>query len=268
MSEFAFSGLGLNPHFGTPLSPGIVTRRGSPAARRRAAPSSVCRSDGACGARYRHRRVVPHPGGVLRAGRLQADRRSHSARRSGAAVDDARLGRFDRPLGGLLRGARRDPRRALACRRPACVRPPGCGWRRRRITSLTAWTRTVEAGFDAAIASLRSRRRDDRSDHDSGARHDSRDQRQGRVRRGRELRLAPSAARDPGCAVRSTSDRARPARRRAERGGFHRPPAGPRRADRRRRARESRATTRWCCRRCRRSRRVWTRSTTTPTMGG
>jgi aspartyl-tRNA(Asn)/glutamyl-tRNA(Gln) amidotransferase subunit A len=44
MSEFAFSGLGLNPHFGTPR-PG-----------------------------HRHRRLLPHPGGAVRRGGLQADR--------------------------------------------------------------------------------------------------------------------------------------------------------------------------------------------------
>ena len=46
-----------------------------------------CRRHGAWRARHRHGRLVPHPGGVLRHHRLQADRAARADRRRRAAID-------------------------------------------------------------------------------------------------------------------------------------------------------------------------------------
>jgi aspartyl-tRNA(Asn)/glutamyl-tRNA(Gln) amidotransferase subunit A len=73
MSEFAFSGLGLNPHFGTPRSPYRRDVPGAPDRRRLVVQRGGLRGrrDGGRRARHRHRRVDPHPGRAVRAHGLQ-----------------------------------------------------------------------------------------------------------------------------------------------------------------------------------------------------
>ena len=75
MTEFAFSGLGLNPHFGTPASVRsfgasysrwIVVRCGN----------FRLRWHGSGRDRHRHRRLGENTGGPLRSRRFQADRRA------------------------------------------------------------------------------------------------------------------------------------------------------------------------------------------------
>ena len=73
MTEFAYSGVGLNPHYGTPLCVydratgripgGSSVRRGGLSRRR----------DLRCRYRHRYRWVIPHPGGVQRHCRVEAD---------------------------------------------------------------------------------------------------------------------------------------------------------------------------------------------------
>ena len=99
MTEFAFSGLGINPHYGTPLSPwdraaGRIPGGSSSGHRGRGGGRH-----GGGRAGHRYRRVLPHPGGVLRRGRLQADGAAGADRRRAAAGAEPRLrsGRWRRP---------------------------------------------------------------------------------------------------------------------------------------------------------------------------
>ena len=77
MTEFAYSGLGLNPHYGTPANP---WRRAAAHPRR----LLVGGGGGGCGRdvpgqrRQRHRGLCTHPGGAVRYHRLQADRAPHA----------------------------------------------------------------------------------------------------------------------------------------------------------------------------------------------
>ena len=107
MTEFAYSGIGINPHYGTPREPlGPRRSAASPAAPPRARRS---RSPTAWRwrARHRHRRLLPDPGRALRHRRLQADRsaacRSTAACRSRSRSTARAAGAQRR----LLRGARR-----------------------------------------------------------------------------------------------------------------------------------------------------------------
>ena len=111
MVEFAFSGLGVNPHYGTPLSPWdrktgaaagrvVLGRRG-----RRRRPYGLRRAgDG-------YRRVLPGAGGAVRRGRLQADGAAGADHRRAAAVALARFGRAAGPQRRLLRPAGRGHQR-------------------------------------------------------------------------------------------------------------------------------------------------------------
>ena len=94
MTEFAFSGIGANPHFGTP---GIrATARACPAARRPAPPRRR-RRHVRHRHRHRHRRLGTHSGGVMRPRRLQAEPATRPDRRRVSAELDARFDRPDRP---------------------------------------------------------------------------------------------------------------------------------------------------------------------------
>src|SRR5450830_1201190 len=72
MSEFAFSGLGLNPHYGTPRNP-LDTERG-------------CGGSG-----YGYRRLDPYSFRVLRINRFQANGTSCESAGGGAVVDNLGL---------------------------------------------------------------------------------------------------------------------------------------------------------------------------------
>jgi hypothetical protein len=70
MVEFAFSGVGINPHYGTPVNPADPATPASRAARR---PARPCRWPPAqrWSGWVRHGRLHPHPGSTLRHRRLQ-----------------------------------------------------------------------------------------------------------------------------------------------------------------------------------------------------
>ena len=108
---------------------------------------------------HRYRRVVPHPGGVLRHRRLQADRAAGADRRRAAAGAQPGLGRAAGAVGGLLRGDRRGAGRCAAGRCRCRRRWPGCGWRCRRTWCWTAWTMRSPTAFDRALAALADGRR-------------------------------------------------------------------------------------------------------------
>ena len=112
MTEFAFSGVGINPHYGTPgqcRRPRARAGRLDLGRRGRGGRPHVRDRD-----RQRYRRLDPHPGGAERHRRLQAEQATHSDRRRLSALLHAR---FDRADGahrrGLRGGGRRDGGRGL-----------------------------------------------------------------------------------------------------------------------------------------------------------
>jgi hypothetical protein len=117
MTEFAFSGVGLNPHYDTPRNPYAPPAgcRAAPIGRRRVGHGR----HGGRGTRHRHRRFMPHSGGGLRDRGLQADRQADSDRRRAAAVVHPRFGGTTGANGCLLRGARCRDGRRRAERSPA-----------------------------------------------------------------------------------------------------------------------------------------------------
>ena len=125
MTEFAFSGVGINPHYGTPGNPSTA-ERAFPAARPRARRSRSPTAWPSVGDRHRYRRLGAHSGGAVRHRRVQADAEARAARRRRAAVDDARFGRPAGPQRRLLRGHRR----VMAGEPPTLPQPhrpsPGC----------------------------------------------------------------------------------------------------------------------------------------------
>ena len=79
MTEFAFSGVGANPHFGTPGNPrDRRARAGRLVVRRRGRRRRRHRRDRD---RHRYRRLGAHPGGAMRHRRLQAEPAAHPDRR-------------------------------------------------------------------------------------------------------------------------------------------------------------------------------------------
>ena len=74
MTEFAFSGLGINPHYDTPRNPYDRKTGRIPGGSSSGAAVSVTDGMAMRGARHRHRRLLPHSGGAVRDRRLQADR--------------------------------------------------------------------------------------------------------------------------------------------------------------------------------------------------
>ena len=105
MTEFAYSGVGANPHFGTPGNPADRTRvpGGSIVGRRgRRRRRHVRHRD-----RQRHRRLDAHPGRALRHRRLQAEPPARADDGRVSAVVHARFHRPDGALGAGLRQRRR-----------------------------------------------------------------------------------------------------------------------------------------------------------------
>src|SRR5262249_19452036 len=93
MTEFAFSGLGLNPPSqpaAQPYARKAGPHRGGLGGGRRFWGEG---EKGGGGPGPHPGRPLPHPGGAVRPGRLQADRQSHPDRRHHAAVADPRLDR-------------------------------------------------------------------------------------------------------------------------------------------------------------------------------
>ena len=105
MTEFAFSGVGANPHFGTPGNPRDRARvpGGS------SAGAAVAVADGMCeiADRHRHRRLGAHSGGAVRPGRLQAEPAARADRWRVSVELHARLDRPDRAQRRRLRQGRR-----------------------------------------------------------------------------------------------------------------------------------------------------------------
>ncbi len=83
--EFAFSGLGVNPHFGTPKSPWDRATGRLPGGSSSGAGVAAADGMGFAALGTGHRRVVPHPGRAVRCGGLEADREARADRRHPAA---------------------------------------------------------------------------------------------------------------------------------------------------------------------------------------
>ena len=122
MTEFAFSGVGMNPHYGTPGNPADRARvpGGSSVGRARSpSPTACARSRSAPTPAAR----LPHPGGALRRRRLQAEQVSRADRGRVSALLHARLDRAARAHGrGLRRGRRRDGGRGAVGARARAAR--------------------------------------------------------------------------------------------------------------------------------------------------
>ena len=101
MTELAYSGIGLNPHFGTPLNPNDRATPRSPGGSSSGCGAAVAGAAGALRRRFRHRRVGAHSGRLQRRRRLQDQHRPHRRDRAGAAGAELR---HDRPAGALGRG--------------------------------------------------------------------------------------------------------------------------------------------------------------------
>ena len=102
MTEFAYSGIGINPHYGTPKGAWQRDVGHVPGGSSSGARGLGRRRHGAWRARHRHRRLLPDSGGLQRHRRLQADAAPGAARRRGAAVVHARQ---HRPAGAQRRSA-------------------------------------------------------------------------------------------------------------------------------------------------------------------
>ena len=119
MSEFAFSGVGINPHHGTPANAATAALDPTPRI-----PGGSTSGGAVVGgqrrglgrARLGHRRLDPHPGGAAGPGRLQEHRAAGADRRRHPAVDHAGHRLRHHPLG--------------ARRRRCCTRCwPSAAWR-------------------------------------------------------------------------------------------------------------------------------------------
>ena len=111
MTEFAFSGLGINPHYGTPRSPWDRASAAHPRRQFVGHRGVGRRRHGRRRSRHRHRRIMPHSRRVLRHRRLQADRATRADHRSAATGAEPGLGRTAGAKRCVLRGDRRDPGR-------------------------------------------------------------------------------------------------------------------------------------------------------------
>ena len=220
MSEFAFSGVGFNPHYGTPGNP--ADRKRVPGGSSSGAAVSVGRPHGGGGARHRHRRLGAHSRRRVRHHRLQADGAARADRRRGAALDLARFDRPARQLGRVLRhrrcGVRRraDRRaRARAAGRPALRRSHALRDGRPRSRR--------RQGLRAGAEGAGGQRREGRADRPAAAQRAADDQRQGRLRRVRGLCLAQGADRPPRQRTTTSWSRRASARQGDERRRLYRP---------------------------------------------
>ena len=154
MTEFAFSGLGINPHYGTPLSPWDRAAGRIPGGS--SSGTAVAVADGMAVAG-----LGTDTGGSCRipaafcgvVGYKPTARRVPIAGRTAAGAKP----RFGRPAGAqrrLLRGHRRGAggRDARGARRRP--RSPACGWRCRRTSVLDGLDATVATAFARALSVL------------------------------------------------------------------------------------------------------------------
>ena len=154
MTEFAYSGLGINPHYGTPRSPYDRAAGRVPGGSSSGAAVSVAdgMAHGALGTDTGGSCRIP--GSLLRHHRLQADRAARADRRRGAAVLHAR---FDRPAGahrGLLRGDGCRHGRGGGANGYACVCVSRCACSCRRRSCSISSTATCRQRFEAALSRL------------------------------------------------------------------------------------------------------------------
>ena len=153
MTEFAFSGLGINPHYGTPCSPWDRAARRIPGGSSSGTAVAVSRRHGGRRSGHRYRRLLPHPGGVLRCCRLQAHRAPRADHRGAAAV--AEVG-----FRGTARTGARAVRRSMRCwrvrhrRMPVAAELSGLRLSVPSNVVLDGMDATVSSAFDRALATL------------------------------------------------------------------------------------------------------------------
>ena len=106
MTEFAFSGLGINPHYGTPCSPWDRASRTHSRRQFLGHRGVGLRRYGGRRSGHRYRRLLPHSGGVLRHRRLQAHRAPRADHRGAAAGAESGFRGTARTECRVLRGDR------------------------------------------------------------------------------------------------------------------------------------------------------------------
>jgi len=260
MTEFAFSGIGWNPHYGTPLNPFdprgradsrrlVVGRRGF--GRRRHVRSRD---------RHRHRRLGPHPGGAVRHQSASSRRRAGCRPRAACRCPSAsiRSGRWPNSVAccALVDAV-------LAGEAPSIPAAPPVGGMRllaQQSYVLEDMDRPVARAYERALGRLT----------DAGARITflsvellnqlARDQCPWRPRRRRSLALASRPAGRQGRGLRPAGARAHRARRTHGGGGLYRGAAPARAVPGRPSRRSSSPMTRSSCRPRRSSPRPWPRS--------
>ena len=153
MTEFAFSGVGINPHYGTPGNP--YDRKRIPGGSSSGAAVSVGGRAMRRRDRNRYRRLGAHPVGALRPRRLQADAETRAARWRVPAVDDARFDRASCQQRRLLRDHRCDHGGRGAGRAGRRWGPPGCdsAFRAARISSMSSMPKSPPASSALAPCS-------------------------------------------------------------------------------------------------------------------
>ena len=156
MTEFAFSGLGINPHYGTPANPWDRERRRIPGG----SSSGAAPSRSPTG--WRMARSAPTPAAPAGSPRRSAASSGFKptqarvpARRDGPALDDARRGRRARPQRRLLRDARRAARAATEPPAAAAARAPAAAGGRRGTTSSRTPSRRCSRRSSARSAGSR-----------------------------------------------------------------------------------------------------------------
>ncbi len=149
MTEFAYSGIGINPHYGTPKSVWNRSVGHVPGGSSSGAAVSIADRHGPWRARHRYRRLLPDSGGLQRHRRLQAD--ASAACRSTAACRcrfrSTALGRWRAPSAAARCWTPCSPMKP--CSRCSRARSRACGLRcrpRSRSTiSTTRWRRRSSA---------------------------------------------------------------------------------------------------------------------------
>ena len=157
MTEFAFSGLGLNPHYGTPRNPWDRQTGRIPGGSSSGAAVSVADGMAAAAIGTDTGGSVRIPSALCGLDRLQADGAARADRGLLSAVGDARFDRAAGALGRLLRSrsTRSWPARRRSCRRRC--RSPGLRLGAPQRYVLDGMDATVAATFSAALSRLSRR---------------------------------------------------------------------------------------------------------------